>query len=165
MSTLFVRLTGLIALALACSIVPLPDWVSAFRPDWILLLVLYVQFFLPDSFRLFFVLVSGFLLDILLVTPIGEHSFALLLTTLLMVGKARRVHFFSIAQQMSVIALLCLFYQVILLVIDESFGFHTMVSLFSTVVLLAGTTLSCLLCWPWIKFVGDAVLLPKARQS
>lgn len=163
MNGLFVRLMCLLALALAFCIVPLPNWISGFRPDWVLLLVLYVQFFLPDSFRIVFVFVLGLLLDVLLVTPIGEHSFALLLTTLLMIGKARRVHFFSIAQQMMVIALLCLFYQLILFVIDNSFGFHTTASLFPTAILLAGTTVSCLLFWPWVKFVGDAVLLSKAR--
>ena len=85
--------------ALILSILPMPELISAFRPPWVLLLVLYIEYFLPGNFKLTTLLIVGLLLDVLLSTVIGEHSFALLLVTWIASSKSRRFQFFSMMQQ------------------------------------------------------------------
>lgn len=89
-----VRLCLGFIVALLLSILPMPELISAFRPPWILLLVLYIEYFLPGNFRLTTLLFVGLLLDVLLATVIGEHSFALLLVTWIASSKSRRFQFF-----------------------------------------------------------------------
>lgn len=94
--------------ALILSILPMPELISIFRPPWILLLVLYIEYYLPGNFKLTTLLFVGLALDILLSTVIGEHSFALLLVTWLASTKSRRFQFFSIMQQICLIGFFCL---------------------------------------------------------
>ncbi len=50
--TLHVRLFLGFILALVLSILPMPELISDFRPPWVLLLVLYIEYFLPGNFKL-----------------------------------------------------------------------------------------------------------------
>ena len=153
MSTLNVRFIFAVFLVLALTIVPIPDIVAAFRPPWALIFVLYVQFYLPRYFRVTWVFILGLSLDVLLVSVFGEHAFALLLTSCLAAGKTRRFHFFSISQQMILIALFCMVYQLILVLIDASLGYNNEVW-FAVV-----TVFVTMIFWPWIKLLADNTLL------
>ncbi len=103
MSVLHIRLGLGFLVALALSILPMPELISIFRPPWVLLLVLYIEYYLPGKFKLTALLIVGLLLDVLLSTVIGEHSFALLLVTWIASTKSRRVQFFSLIQQVCLI--------------------------------------------------------------
>src|SRR5438552_12980666 len=84
--------------ALLLTILPMPGIFQGIRPIWVLLLLFYLQFYLPDFFNLLLLFVLGLLLDIILATVIGEHILALTLVTWISSGKARRFYFFSTGQ-------------------------------------------------------------------
>ena len=152
MNTLNFRFLFAVLLALALTIIPLPEVLAVFRPPWVLMFVLYVQFFLPRYFRVTWVFLLGLSLDVLLVSVIGEHAFALLLTSCLAASKMRRFHFFSIAQQMILIALFCMVYQFIIVLIDVSLGYS------NSALFAVGTVLVTMIFWPWIKLLADNTL-------
>lgn len=95
MSTLNIRFVVAMFVVLAFTILPLPELMAAYRPPWVLLFVLYIQFFLPHYFRVTWLFLLGMSLDVLLASVMGEHTFALLLTSWLASTKARRFHFFT----------------------------------------------------------------------
>ncbi len=140
---------------LVLTIIPIPAVFAVFRPPWVLLFVLYIQFFLPRYFRVTWVFLLGLSMDVLLASVIGEHAFAMLLTSCLAATKARRFHFFSIAQQMILIALFCSAYQLILVLIDAAVGYT------NGVWFVAGTVFVTMIFWPWVKLLADNTLLPK----
>jgi rod shape-determining protein MreD len=141
--------------ALVLSILPIPELISAFRPPWVLLLVLYIEYYLPGNFKLTAILIVGLLLDVLLSTVIGEHSFALLLVTWIASGKSRRFQFFSMMQQICLIGFFCLLYQSVISFTDALLGFH-----YSLLMPLASALLG-MFFWPWIRLLGDGSLLTR----
>lgn len=137
------RILGIILGANVLSILPLPPQISDLRPAWILLSLIFLQTYLPRYFRVWLILFLGLCLDALLATPMGEHSFALLITTWLLAGRASRFMFFSIMQQMLIIGLACGTYQLIIFIVDASFGHMSSVS---TIFGVAMT--SMIIWWP-----------------
>lgn len=155
MSSVTLRLIPAFLLALVLTIVPLPEWLAGIRPPWVLLLFLYLQFYLPDCFKVLVLFVVGLFLDVLLSTVIGEHALALSLVTWLASNKSRRFYFFSMGQQMILIGFFCLLYQLIILTIDAFLGFH--VGIAGAI----GSALLSVLVWPWIRLAGGEWLLSR----
>lgn len=156
MNSLYLRLFVAMILALALTILPLPDLFVGLRPPWVLMLILYLQLFLPDYFNIVILIIIGLILDVLLSTVIGEHAFALSLTTWIASTKARRFNFFSMGQQMALIGFFCLFYQLLILMIDAFLGYRL------AFLMSIGSAVISMLLWPWIKLLADDTLLAKA---
>lgn len=152
MMSLNLRLALVFFMAFILTIIPLPMFIAGIRPPWILLVVLYVQFFFPRYFSVALLFFMGLCLDVLLATVIGEHAFALLMTTWLASGKVRRFGFFSIIQQMVLVAIFCLVYQLIIYFIDAFLGYN------NRPWMVIGTALLSTLFWPWLQW-----MLPQRR--
>jgi rod shape-determining protein MreD len=112
-----------------------------------------VQLFLPQYFRVTWVFLLGFFMDVLLATIIGEHSFALLFSSALASSKARRFRFFSIAQQMIFMSLFCLAYHLMIILVDTFLGCN------NNFVFTFGTVLVTMIFWPWLKLLADNIWL------
>ena len=111
------------------------------------------DYLLPNYFNIFLLFFLGLCLDVLLSTVIGEHVFALVLTTWFVAGKVRRFYLFSMGQQMVLVALFCLVYQSILFLIDAFLGYN------NGPWLIVGTALFSMLFWPWVRVLADSTLL------
>lgn len=148
MSFLTARLSWAIVFALVLTILPLPPWLANIRPPWILLLVLFLQFFLADFFNIIILLILGLIVDILLSTVMGEHVFALTFIAWLVNTKAKRFCFFNISQQMLLIGFFCLLYQYLLSLLDLFLGYPI------DYVHIIGSAFIGLLIWPWIVRFG-----------
>ena len=155
MTNVGLRLTAVLTAALVLSILPMPELFHGFRPPWILLLLLYVEYYLPNKFNICIILFIGLLLDVLLATVIGEHSFALLFTTWIASSKARRFQFFSMLQQICLIGFFCFMYQFLISLIDGLLGFN-----YSIYMSLASAGLG-MFFWPWLRLLGDNMLLTR----
>lgn len=155
MMTFTIRLCLVFFLSLLLTIVPLPEMLEGFRPSWLLIVVLYLQFFVPAYFNLALIFFLGLCLDTLLSTVLGEHAAALLLTTWIAAGRTRRFSFFSVGQQMMAIILLCSIYQSTLFCIDALMGYHHSLMGF------LGCLLLSVLSWPWVCILLDGFLLTK----
>ena len=138
------RLFGAICITLAMSILPLPEWLSVIRPAWVLLLVLYIQYYSPKQFHLSLVVFLGLCLDVLMASIIGEHIFSLVLSAWIGSIFFRRFHFFLASQQIFIIFILTLTYQASLSAMDAFLG-----DSFFLMSLLGVPLLSCLV-WPWV---------------
>lgn len=153
MRSLGLKLFFMFILALLLTILPMPSIFQGIRPIWVLLLLLYLQFYLPDYFNLFRLFILGLLLDIVLSTVIGEHILALSLVTWIANNKARRFYFFSMGQQMALIGFFCLLYQLIIFTTNSFLGFH--IDLLSII----GSTLISAILWLFLRLIGDELLL------
>ena len=145
--TLNIRLFFVLIIVFVLTILPLPEVMAGFRPPWVLLFVLYIQFFLPNYFNITLLFLLGLCLDVLLSTMMGEHTFALLLTTWFASGTGRRFNFFSMLKQMMLVSLFCLVYQFIIFLIDAFLGYH------NEPWMVVGTALLSLLLWPWVRWI------------
>lgn len=152
MNSLHWRLFLGFILALILSILPMPELISDFRPPWVLLLILYIEYFLPITITQTTLLFIGLVLDVLLATVIGEHSFAFLLTIWLASTKSRRFRFFSMIQQIFLIGFFCFFYQLTIALISALLGFN-----YSLLAPLASALIG-IFTWPWILLLGDNTL-------
>lgn len=155
-----VRFKLLIAfiVALVLSILPMPQLLSAFRPPWVLLLVLYIEYFIPGKFHITTLFLVGLVLDVLLSTVIGEHSFALLLVTWIASTRSRRFQFFSMMQQIILIGIFCFLYQAIIA------GTHALLSFNYSLLMPFASALLSMFIWPWIRLLGDGSLLTHLTQ-
>lgn len=70
-------------LALLLAVVPLPDVVSAFRPDWVAIIMLYWTLIDPRRYGLITAFVLGILLDALTGSLLGQHALSLLVIVFL----------------------------------------------------------------------------------
>ncbi|KTD31479.1 MULTISPECIES: rod shape-determining protein MreD [Legionella] len=152
MNFVSLRLFAAVIIALALTILPLPEVLLGLRPPWVLILILYWQFFLPDYFNIAILLIIGLALDVLLSTVLGEHAFALSLVTWLASSKARRFRLFSMGQQMALVGFFCLLYQTLIVMVDASLGYY-----YGFLMLLGSTAISVLL-WPWMRLIADDTL-------
>jgi rod shape-determining protein MreD len=158
MNSLGLRLFLVALLALALTILPLPELILALRPPWVLILVLYLQFFLPDYFNLVILLIIGLVLDVLLSTIFGEHAFALSLVSWIASNKARRFRLYTISQQMVLVGFFSLLYQMLILMIDTSLGYHT------RFMLSLGSAVISILLWPWLRVLADEFLFVRVSH-
>ncbi len=155
---LYARLFLVLVCALMLTIVPLPELWAAFRPLWTVLWLLMMQFYFPKYIRLWHTFLIGILLDVLLTTTTGVHSFALIASLWLTTSKMRRFRLYTIAQQMSLIALFCCIYQVVLDVIETFLNYPV------TILGMICPPLISALLWPWVVILVDW-LQKSARTS
>ena len=150
------RIMIIFLVALILTICPLPEIVAQIRPPWILLIILYVQFYLPRYFKLLLVFLLGLMLDSLLATVIGEHAFALCFVTWLASTKTRRFSLFPISQQMMYIGLFAIAYQLVIVLIDSFLGYQ------AKWLTVLGVGFVSVLIWPWLRLLGEEFLLTGA---
>lgn len=159
MNSLVPRLIVAFLLVLVLTILPMPVILQGARPLWVLMLILYLQFYMPAYFNLIVLFMTGLLLDVLLSTVLGEHTLALSLVSWIASSKSRRFYFFSIGQQMTLIGFFCLLYQLIIVTVDAFPGFHV------SFIAVTGSTMLSVLSWPWIRLIAEESLLVKVRYT
>lgn len=146
-------------LILILTILPLPEVLSKMRPPYTLLFFLYLQCFFPRYFNAFILLLGGFALDLLLSSLLGQHSFALILSTWLSHKKIKRFYLFSMPQQMAWIAVFCMVYQSVIFLFNFFLGYK--VSFFFTLV----SVLLAVLSWPWMQWLANRDFVEKQLPS
>ena len=85
--------------ALMASIMPLPLSVDVFRPDWVLIALIYWCMALPGRVNIITAWVMGFLLDVLLGSVLGVHAAAMAISVYIVVENYQKIRNFSIWQQ------------------------------------------------------------------
>ena len=56
------------------NLIPLPDLLTAIKPPFLLLILIYWSLAFPKHISLTYAFVTGIIMDILLITPIGYHA-------------------------------------------------------------------------------------------
>ncbi|GGP61400.1 MULTISPECIES: rod shape-determining protein MreD [Shewanella] len=95
-------------------IMPLPTMVEAWRPDWLLMVLVYWAMALPHRYSILTAWILGVLLDVLLGATLGIRSLALSLVIYIVVLLCQRLRNYPRWQQSLVIAgLICIYHALI----------------------------------------------------
>ncbi len=139
--------------AVMASIMPLPLSVDAFRPDWVLIVLIYWCMALPGRVNIITAWVMGFLMDVLLGSVLGVHAAAMAISVFIVAENFQKIRNFSIWQQALITGVLAALYHLVVFwlqrfLIDASFLTSYLYPVITTIVL-----------WPWIFY-----LLRKVRR-
>ena len=88
-----------LAISMVFSIMPLPDNLQWYRPQWTALVLIYWCMALPERVGVGSGFVSGLLLDILTGTLLGQHAFGLSVVAFLATQTHQRIRVFPLWQQ------------------------------------------------------------------
>jgi rod shape-determining protein MreD len=106
------------AVALLLTILPIPEWARAYRPQWVSLTLIYWCIALPHRIGVGTGFSLGIALDVLTGTLLGQHSLGLSLVAFLAVQLHARIRVFPFWQQALAV--------MVLLVIEHLFALWVM---------------------------------------
>ena len=132
---------------LLSQIMPLPSIVEAWRPDWLLMILIYWSIALPHRYNILTAWLMGLALDILLGATLGVRSLAMSLVIYMAILHCQRLRNFPKWQQALVVMVLIVIYHLIIYWVEfvmDGAKFHTDLFL---------PALSGLVFWPWIFWI------------
>ncbi|MDX1539572.1 rod shape-determining protein MreD [Arsukibacterium sp.] len=138
----FIYLSLLIALLL--TVMPMPQQVKLFRPDWALLVVLYWTLALPGRVNILTAFVLGFLTDVLIGTVLGVNALAFSVVTFIVAVNHLKIRNFSVIQQALLIGLFLALYHLLLFWLS-----HFLTGVYFLPAYL-WPVLTGMLVWPWL---------------
>jgi rod shape-determining protein MreD len=100
--------------ALVLTLMPLPDVIEAYRPDWIAMLVIYWAMQLPRTWSVGSAWLLGIVLDVSLGTLLGQHALALCCVAFITVRFHLLMRVFPIAQLTATVLPILATYQFLL---------------------------------------------------
>ena len=115
-----VIVTMLVALMLM--LLPLPDWLRAFRPDWLALTLIYWAMMLPRTWSVGSAWLVGLVLDVSQGTLLGQHALALCIVVFVTVRFHLLMRVFPMSQLTATVFSLLALYQFILFWINGVAG-------------------------------------------
>lgn len=98
---------------LVLQIIPMPPTIDIYRPDWLLLILIYWSMALPNRVGVGIAGGSGVILDLLYGTALGVHSFGLAIPIYLVSSNYQRLRNYSMVQQAFMILMLSIMYHVV----------------------------------------------------
>ena len=78
-------------IALILSIVHLPDYLHAWRPEWVALVIVHWAIFFPRQSNYFVVWLAGLLLDALLGNTLGQHALGFVIVLFVTLRMSERI--------------------------------------------------------------------------
>jgi rod shape-determining protein MreD len=147
-----------IALSLICALVlqimPMPASVDLYRPEWVLLVLSYWTLALPHRVNVGVAFINGLVLDILLGSSLGVHSFAMCVSIYILAANYQRLRNYSAWQQAIVIGVTSAFYNLIVFWLQ-----HLLTDVYFLITYM-WPVVSSMVIWPWLFW-----LLRKLRRQ
>ncbi|MEQ8205771.1 MAG: rod shape-determining protein MreD [Woeseia sp.] len=140
-----------IIIAMMFAIAPLPESFEPFRPDWVLLILIYWTMALPRNFGVGSAWITGLVLDVAQGTLLGQHALALSAVVFLTVRFHLQLRVFPLSQLTITVAALIGLYQFILFWINGVAGIST------DSVRFWGPAVSGTLLWPLVYLLFGTV--------
>jgi len=133
-------------IALMASIMPMPLSFDVFRPDWVLIVLVYWCLALPNRVNIITAWVMGLLLDVLLGSVLGVHAAAMALSVYIVIVNFQKIRNFSIWQQALILGVVTSLYHLLVFwfqhfLIDVVFLPSYLYPVITTIIL-----------WPWLFF-------------
>lgn len=104
-----------LTVALMLAIVPLPDAVAPFWPDWVTLVALYWAMALPQRFGLTLAWIAGILLDVSQGALLGQNALGAVIVVAFALRYHQQLRVAPIAQQALIVTVLLLLKQALVL--------------------------------------------------
>lgn len=152
-ATWVIVLSFIVAATLA--VLPLPAWLDNYRPEWVVMVLLYWVIALPHRIGMTVAWVVGFFVDVLEGSMLGLNALVLTLTAYVALSLYQRLRMFSVLQQSSTVLMLVGISQLLAFWILTASNQNTASNL-----LFMAPALSSALLWPWVF-----LLLRKLRRS
>ncbi|UCB56231.1 MAG: rod shape-determining protein MreD [Thiotrichales bacterium] len=133
--------------AFMLTIMPLPEWMVEFRPDWVTLVLIYWAMALPTRMGVTIAWLTGLILDVSHGAILGQHALGLMLVIYIVHIQHQRLRVVSLIQQAIVIFFLLLLKQLIVLWVSGIVGHAPDTWLYFM------PTLTGALLWPWIYII------------
>jgi rod shape-determining protein MreD len=133
-----------VIVALVASIMPMPLSVDIFRPDWVLIVLVYWCLALPNKVNVITAWFTGLVLDILLGSVLGVHACAMALSIYIVVVNFQQIRNFSVWQQALIIGVLAAQYHLVVFWLQR---------FLSDVVFLPNylyPVVTTVVLWPWM---------------
>ncbi len=105
---------GTMIVGLMLSIMPLPDSIAAFRPDWLALLAIFWAMQLPRTWSVGTAWIIGIILDVSYGTLLGQHALALCVIVFITVRFHLLMRVFPLSQLTATVFALLALYQFLL---------------------------------------------------
>lgn len=128
------------------AIYPLPIFLNAFRPDWMVLIIFYWVLALPHRVSIVHAFILGVLLDLLLGSTLGMHSLLFSLLAYFVSIGYQRIRYFTLVQT----TLLAGFF-----ILLTKLALYWLASSLQDIVLhkhYFWSILTSMLIWPWFFF-------------
>jgi rod shape-determining protein MreD len=133
--------------AFMLTIMPLPEWAQAFRPDWVTLVLIYWVMALPANIGVTIAWLLGLMLDVTHGALLGQHALGLVIVTYIVHSQHQRLRVASLLQQAIVVFFLLLLKQLLVLWVDGITGQAPDSALYFA------PSLTGTLLWPWIYVI------------
>ncbi|ALP54369.1 rod shape-determining protein MreD [Candidatus Tenderia electrophaga] len=133
--------------ALILTLIPLPQWMAAFRPEWLALVLIYWCMALPHRIGIFTAFGLGLMLDVLKGALLGQHALALVVVVYLTQKVYQQIRIFPMWQQALSIMGLLILYQVLVMWVNGITDLKS--SSWSDWLPAVSSTL----LWPWIYLI------------
>ncbi len=133
--------------ALVLTVLPLPEWAQAFRPQWYALVLIYWCMAVPQRVGIGVAWMLGIAVDVLTGTLLGQHALSLSIIAFSTLKLHQRVRLFPLWQQSLIVLVLLTLNQLISLWIMGVTGQWT-----PGLVYWAPSPIGMLL-WPWLFII------------
>ncbi len=130
--------------AYALTIVPLPAWASAARPQWVALVLVYWCMAVPHRVGVGVAWLAGLAQDALQATLLGQHAFSYAIAAYLVLKLHQRIRVYPLGQQSMIVLVLLLMIQLIQVWVNGLIG-RPQPPVDYWLAPLVGTLL-----WPWV---------------
>lgn len=104
-----------LVIALSLSVIAMPASLTATRPEWVAMVIIYWSMALPRRISLGTAWLTGLLLDVLTGSLLGQHALALTIVAYLSIRTHQRVRVYPLWQQSIAVGLMLLVYRILLL--------------------------------------------------
>lgn len=140
-----------IIVALMLMLMPMPDWAVAFRPDWLLLTLIYWAMMLPRTWSVGSAWIVGLVLDVSQGTILGQHALALCFIVFITVRFHLLMRVFPVSQLTATVFALIALYQFILFWINGVAGISV------PAVSYWGPVISGTIIWPFVSILLSGI--------
>ena len=136
-----------LVVAMAFTILPMPDALSSYRPEWVALVLLYWIMALPHRIGINIAWIMGICLDVLKGALLGQHALALAVLAFMILSLSLRIRVYPFWQQSVMVGIILFVYHALLLWIYDMTGTIAFNWQYWAPVLLGA------LLWPWVFII------------
>lgn len=140
-----------IIVALMLAMAPMPDWAAPYRPDWVVLTLIFWSMNLPQTYSVGHAWIVGIMLDVAYGTLLGQHALALSLIVYLTVKFHLQLRLYPVSQMALTLIPMLAVYKFILFWINGVIGIQTPLSTYW------GPVITGALIWPLVNLVLQTV--------
>jgi rod shape-determining protein MreD len=133
-------------IAFLLAIVPFPEWAMNYRPQWVVMVLIFWSMELPYRVGLGFAWVAGLMTDILEGSMLGLNALALTVIIYITLSLHQRIRMFSAVQQSGLVLALAGLYMLIV----HWMKIATNQTVSTNLLFLLGALSSAFL-WPWVQ--------------